>query len=87
MEDEKNILIATGGSRYYKDNTGLSLDVGTFTHALEVCFSGTYLLKTDTEQYATGKKAIIAGKPSPDFFKIGLELLGKSASETGNSYV
>jgi len=66
MEDEKNVLVATGGSRFYKDTTGLSLDVGPFAKALK---------------FASGANLIIAGKPSPDFFQASLKQVECSAEE------
>ncbi|MCU7940659.1 MAG: TIGR01458 family HAD-type hydrolase [gamma proteobacterium symbiont of Bathyaustriella thionipta] len=46
-------LIAMGNNRYFREPTGLSLDLGPFVTALE---------------YATQTNAIIIGKPSADFF-------------------
>ena len=46
-------LIALGLTRYWETPAGLELDVGPFVKALE---------------YATGKEAIVCGKPSPSFF-------------------
>ena len=53
MQDEKIPLIAMGYNRYFMESDGLSLDLGAFTCALE---------------FASGKTAIITGKPSQDFF-------------------
>ncbi|NIT58869.1 MAG: TIGR01458 family HAD-type hydrolase, partial [Aliifodinibius sp.] len=46
-------LIAMGNNRYFRDGEKLSLDAGPFVKALE---------------YASGKEAIVIGKPSRDFF-------------------
>lgn len=47
-------FLASGTSRYYKEKDGLLyLDPGPFVKALE---------------FATGKTALVFGKPSPDFF-------------------
>lgn len=46
-------FIAMGNNRYFREADGLSLDIGPFVSALE---------------YATGRKALILGKPSPAFF-------------------
>jgi ribonucleotide monophosphatase NagD (HAD superfamily) len=36
MENDSNLYVIMGGSRYYKDETGLSLDVGSISKSLEV---------------------------------------------------
>lgn len=46
-------LLAVGDNRYFKEDEGMSLDAGPFVRALE---------------YASGKEAVIVGKPSPVFF-------------------
>lgn len=53
MQNEQIPLISMGYNRYFMESDGLSLDLGAFTSALE---------------FASGKKAIITGKPSRDFF-------------------
>ena len=50
-------LIALEKDRYWMDSDGLSLGAGAFVKALE---------------YASGKFAILMGKPSPDFFREAL---------------
>lgn len=50
-------LIALEKDRYWKDIDGLSLSAGPFVSALE---------------YASGRKAIIMGKPSGDFFRYAM---------------
>lgn len=59
-------LISLGKGKYYKEDEELTLDVGPFVAALE---------------FATGCAPIVAGKPDPAFFKIGLDSLGLGADE------
>lgn len=59
-------LIALENDRYWMAADGLSLSAGPFVQALE---------------FATGKKAIIAGKPSKTFFKQALIDMGLRAAE------
>lgn len=47
-------LIAIGYNRYFRNGEKLQLDAGPFVHALE---------------WAADRKAVITGKPSPDFFQ------------------
>lgn len=54
-------LISMGYNRYFMESDGLSLDLGAFTAALE---------------FASGKQAIIMGKPSKDFFLQAVDKLG-----------
>lgn len=54
-------LLALGKNRYFRDSDGLSLDVGPFVAALE---------------YAADIKAIILGKPAPEFFLAAVRSLG-----------
>eukprot|EP01026_Neomeris_dumetosa_P050012 TRINITY_DN4377_c0_g1_i1.p1 TRINITY_DN4377_c0_g1~~TRINITY_DN4377_c0_g1_i1.p1 ORF type:complete len:376 (-),score=36.45 TRINITY_DN4377_c0_g1_i1:377-1336(-) len=62
MESVKDpVLISLGKSRYFQDVDGPSLDVGPFASALE---------------FATGKTAIVLGKPAAEFFKLGAQMLG-----------
>ena len=49
-------FLAMGDNRYFREDDGMSLDIGPFVHALE---------------YACGKQAKILGKPSQTFFFIG----------------
>jgi len=60
-------LVTLARNRYWKANDGLMLDTGPFCAALE---------------HASGKKAILAGKPSPAFFQAALASTGAAASET-----
>ena len=54
-------LLAMGNNRYFRDEDGLSLDIGPFVAALE---------------YASDCKAIVLGKPSAAFFHAAVETLG-----------
>lgn len=60
-------FLAMGNNHYFRENGGLSLDIGPFVAALE---------------YACGKRATILGKPSRDFFKTAVEDLGCTPGET-----
>lgn len=46
-------LVGIGYNRYYHDGEDMKLDAGTFVHALE---------------WASGREAVIMGKPGADFF-------------------
>jgi HAD superfamily hydrolase (TIGR01458 family) len=59
-------FIAMGRNRYFRENSGLSLDAGPFTAALE---------------YATGTRAQVVGKPDPEFFHLALADLACSPAE------
>jgi HAD superfamily hydrolase (TIGR01458 family) len=59
-------LLALQKNRYWRRESGLSLDAGPFVAALE---------------YASGKTAAIVGKPEKDFFQRALEDLGLEARE------
>ncbi len=59
-------LVALGLTRYWRAEDGLQLDVGPFVKALE---------------YATGRSAVVMGKPAAPFFEAALERLGTSAQE------
>ena len=58
-------LLAMGNNHYFQDHDGLSLDIGPFVAALE---------------YATGRSAVILGKPSADFFGVAVASLGCDAA-------
>jgi HAD superfamily hydrolase (TIGR01458 family) len=60
-------FLAMGNNHYFREDGGLSLDIGPFVAALE---------------YASGKKAVILGKPSRDFFHAAVEALGCRPDET-----
>lgn len=59
-------LLALQKNRYWRTESGLSLDAGPFVAALE---------------YASGKQAVVVGKPEESFFRIALEDLGLAAHE------
>ena len=59
-------LVTLARNRYYRGADGLLLDQGPFAAALE---------------YASGRAAILAGKPASDFFASALAGLGVPASE------
>ncbi len=59
-------LVALERDRYWMAHDGLSLSAGPFVTALE---------------YATGKKALLLGKPSPAFFELALADMGISPHE------
>jgi HAD superfamily hydrolase (TIGR01458 family) len=59
-------LIALQRNRYWRTEGGLSLDAGPFVAALE---------------YASGKQAVVVGKPEKSFFWTALEDLGLAAQE------
>ncbi len=54
-------LLAMGNNRYFRESDGLSLDIGPFVVALE---------------YAVRTKAIVLGKPAPEFFLAAVNSLG-----------
>ena len=62
----KPVLISIGSARYYKFKRELLLDVAPFVKALE---------------HATDIKAVTIGKPSPEFFRIGLDALNVKPEE------
>ncbi|XP_069316507.1 phospholysine phosphohistidine inorganic pyrophosphate phosphatase isoform X1 [Eulemur rufifrons] len=66
MELENPVLISLGKGRYYKETSGLVLDVGAYMKALE---------------YACGIEAEVVGKPSPEFFKAALQAIGVEAHQ------
>nr|XP_055102102.1 phospholysine phosphohistidine inorganic pyrophosphate phosphatase isoform X1 [Symphalangus syndactylus] len=71
MELENPVLISLGKGRYYKETSGLMLDVGPYMKALE---------------YACGIKAEVVGKPSPEFFKSALQAIGVEAHQWSLSF-
>lgn len=60
-------LVTLARNRYYRASNGLVLDQGPFFAALE---------------HAAGTEATLVGKPSADFFRPALELLGLGARST-----
>lgn len=59
-------LVALQKNRYWEREDGLSLDAGPFVAALE---------------YASGKTALVIGKPEPAFFEAALRSLGLKARD------
>jgi HAD superfamily hydrolase (TIGR01458 family) len=57
-------LIALQKNRYWETSEGLSLDAGPFVAAIE---------------YATGRDALVVGKPAASFFELALSDLGVSS--------
>ena len=60
-------LVALGIPRYWMGPEGLRLDAGPFVAALE---------------YATGRRAVVLGKPAAAFYQAALEILGVPAEQT-----
>jgi phospholysine phosphohistidine inorganic pyrophosphate phosphatase len=54
-------LIALQKNRYWETTEGLSLDAGPFVAAIE---------------YASGREAVVVGKPAPAFFELAVDELG-----------
>lgn len=67
MAEPRPVLIALGMTRYWRASDGLRLDVAPFVKALE---------------HAAGTKAIVLGKPAPEFFDAGLMVLDSAPQET-----
>lgn len=67
MRSPKTILLALGMSRYYAETDGLHIDSGSFVKALE---------------FASGKSALVMGKPASTFYQQALARLGAPAAET-----
>ncbi|MBI3396283.1 MAG: TIGR01458 family HAD-type hydrolase [Spirochaetia bacterium] len=59
-------LVALHRGRYWQTAEGLRLDIGAFIAGLE---------------YATGHKAVVIGKPSPDFYRLALDDMSLQPSE------
>ena len=59
-------LVTLARNRYWQSSDGLMLDTGPFCSALE---------------HASGKTAILAGKPAPAFFETALASTGIAAAE------
>lgn len=66
MADPATPLVALGLTRYWRAPDGLRLDVGGYVRALE---------------YATGREAIVLGKPDPAFYGAAVAALGADAAE------
>jgi HAD superfamily hydrolase (TIGR01458 family) len=58
MSEARPPLIALGLTRYWRADDGLRLDAGPFVRALE---------------YATGRAAVVLGKPDPAFYATAVE--------------
>lgn len=67
MADRSPPLLALGMTRYWRAPDGLRLDAGAFVRALE---------------YASGRTAVVLGKPAAAFFSIALARLGTTAGNT-----
>jgi HAD superfamily hydrolase (TIGR01458 family) len=67
MENPRAPLVALGIPRYWQGPEGLRLDAGPFVAALE---------------YATGRKAVVLGKPAGLFYRSALEILGTEPEST-----
>jgi phospholysine phosphohistidine inorganic pyrophosphate phosphatase len=67
MNNPDTKLIALGMTRYWRAEDGLRLDAAPFIKALE---------------HASGREAIVLGKPSKEFYLSALDRLGCDASET-----
>ena len=67
MNNPDTKLIALGMTRYWRAEDGLRLDAAPFVKALE---------------HASGREAIVLGKPSKEFYSSALDRLGCDASET-----
>jgi phospholysine phosphohistidine inorganic pyrophosphate phosphatase len=61
------VLVGLGATRYWRAADGLRLDVGPFVDALE---------------FATGRHAVVLGKPARLFFETALDMLKCTAAET-----
>jgi len=66
MQQSAPPLVALGMTRYWKAADGLRLDAGPFVAALE---------------YATGRTAVVMGKPAEAFFHSGADILGIGAAQ------
>ncbi len=65
--NEGAVFLALAANRNFMDADGaLSLDAGAFVAALE---------------YASGRKATVLGKPSPDFFRLAVASIGCAPAE------
>jgi HAD superfamily hydrolase (TIGR01458 family) len=61
MAEPQPALVALGMTRYWRAADGLRLDVASFVKALE---------------HASGARAVVLGKPAPNFFRAGLARVG-----------
>ncbi len=67
MHDPRPVLIALGMTRYWRAEDGLRLDTAPFVKALE---------------HASGRNAIVLGKPAAPFFEAALGEIHATASDT-----
>ena len=67
MDEPAPPLIALGMTRYWRAPDGLRLDVAPFVKALE---------------HATGREALILGKPSGEFFRTALDMINAQENQT-----
>lgn len=67
MNEPTAVLVALGMTRYWRAADGLRLDVAPFCKALE---------------HATGRAAVVLGKPAAAFFATALSMLASVAGET-----
>ena len=66
MQDPGPALVALGMTRYWRSEEGLQLDTGPFVKALE---------------YATGREAVVMGKPATAFFDAAVSMLEYEPAE------
>jgi HAD superfamily hydrolase (TIGR01458 family) len=66
MAEPRPALVALGMTRYWRAADGLRLDVAPFVKGLE---------------HASGARAVVLGKPAPEFFHAALGLLGCDSGE------
>jgi HAD superfamily hydrolase (TIGR01458 family) len=66
MADPAAPLVALGLTRYWRAPDGLRLDVGGYVRALE---------------YATGREAVVLGKPDAAFYRAAVAALGADATD------
>lgn len=59
-------LVCMHRNRFWQTEQGLKMDIGAFVAGLE---------------YASGKQALVIGKPSWDFFRLAVQALGLTAGE------
>lgn len=59
-------FVTMSRSRYFRESDGMSLDAGAFVEMLE---------------HASGRQAVTTGKPSAEFFRSALDLIGLPAEQ------
>ncbi len=60
-------FVTMSRSRFFRDSTGMSLDAGAFVEMLE---------------HASETQAVVTGKPSAEFFRSAIDLIGVPAERT-----